>query len=523
MCVGLFCDEAHDQCTAPCTGEMDADGDGARAVACGGDDCDDGDPARAPGRTEVCDPQGLDEDCDSTTLGARDADADGYVDAACCNTRGDGTRTCGPDCDDGAAAAHPGTVEACNAVDDDCDGTIDEGLGGTTYYVDCDGDLFGTAASASVTACSPPALAPTGCGSASARWSDAAGDCDDHDARRQRACGACAAVDALLVLDNSGGITPVVDQLVLEYGALADALATGDTDRDHVPDTEPVESLRVGFVTGDMALGAPIPIGACDAPFDDGVLLTRSAAIANPSCTASYASRWSGYVPDDPRSDPLLFASELSCRTTQGTTGCGFELPLDAALRALTPSTSDLRFFSATAGRSETGLGDTSNRGFLRPGAILVVGLIQQEDDCTALDASFYTASTPDQNLRCGVWADRLAPTSRFVDGLAAVVPPEDLVLFEIVGAPVARTTSPGAVDLDALLADPAMTAGQTPCLAASGINSTAGRRMVTVARDLQARGAHAVVESICDPSYASGIDALVRTITALQHERCGS
>ncbi|MFO0683854.1 MAG: putative metal-binding motif-containing protein [Sandaracinus sp.] len=525
VCTGQFCDEANRQCTAPCSGEMDADGDGARAIACGGEDCDDHDPARAPGLAETCDAAGVDEDCDPTTLGTRDADGDGYVDAACCNVRGDGARDCGPDCDDAQAGTHPGVPEACNATDDDCDGATDEGLSATTYYADCDGDLFGTAASAPLAACAPPTGAPASCASATARWSDAAGDCDDHDPRRQRACGACAAVDLLLVVDNSGGITPVVEQLANEYAALADALATGDTDRDHVPDTEPIESLRVGFVTSDMALGAPVAFAACGVPFDDGALLTTAAARVDASCATNYPSRWTGFVPDDPRSDPVLFARELACRSDQGTTGCGFELPLEAALRAVTPSTSSLRFFDPTAGRTARGLADGANRSFLRPGAILVVGLVQQEDDCTAMDASFYTddASAPDPNVRCSVWSDRLVPTSRFVDGLAAVVPPGDLVLFEIVGAPTARTASPGSVDLDALLADPLMSAGRAPCVAASGVATTAARRMVTVARDLEAQGAHVVVESMCDASYASGIDALVRTITQLQHDRCGS
>ena len=45
-----------------------------------------------------------------------DADADGHLAAP------------GPDCDDGAAAVHPGAAEACNGADDDCDGETDEGV-----------------------------------------------------------------------------------------------------------------------------------------------------------------------------------------------------------------------------------------------------------------------------------------------------------------------------------------------------------------------------------------------------------
>jgi hypothetical protein len=45
-----------------CDVNGDADGDGHRAMNCGGDDCDDADANRFPGRTEVCDTTMHDED-----------------------------------------------------------------------------------------------------------------------------------------------------------------------------------------------------------------------------------------------------------------------------------------------------------------------------------------------------------------------------------------------------------------------------------------------------------------------------
>ena len=119
-------------------------------------DCDDREEDANPGEAEVCD--GIDNDCDGDTDDAdssvdtsagstyyEDDDGDGYGDAddardACAQPKGyvsDDT-----DCDDGDAAVSPGEVEACNDVDDDCDGDIDEGVT-TTFYLDYDGDGYG--------------------------------------------------------------------------------------------------------------------------------------------------------------------------------------------------------------------------------------------------------------------------------------------------------------------------------------------------------------------------------------------
>ena len=51
---------------------------------------------------------------------------------------GDGFSACGSDCDDGNASVNPTAPEACNSVDDDCDGVVDE----HTSCADDDGDGF---------------------------------------------------------------------------------------------------------------------------------------------------------------------------------------------------------------------------------------------------------------------------------------------------------------------------------------------------------------------------------------------
>jgi hypothetical protein len=169
---GVTCDEAHDTCATSCSTNHDADGDGTDSVACGGTDCDDADPHRAPTLTEICDTANLDEDCDPATFGVRDADADGFPDARCCN----GT-TCGDDCDDSHGAVHPGQVETCDALDNDCDTAIDESLSTMMFFPDCDLDLYGDMTATPVGACSTPSVAVP-CVSGGA-WVANGTDCDD--------------------------------------------------------------------------------------------------------------------------------------------------------------------------------------------------------------------------------------------------------------------------------------------------------------------------------------------------------
>jgi hypothetical protein len=170
-CAAASCHEASASCDCA---TPDGDGDGSRSVACGGTDCDDANPNRFPGHTEVCDVGAVDEDCDPTTFGFRDADGDGFADGACCNH--EGTDACGTDCSDTSPGVHPTAPEVCNGFDDDCDTATDEGVIVTTC-ADCDGDGHGVPAGTATTLCGRAPMM-TGC-SIPMGYATTCNDCDE--------------------------------------------------------------------------------------------------------------------------------------------------------------------------------------------------------------------------------------------------------------------------------------------------------------------------------------------------------
>lgn len=162
----------------------DQDGDGSLRIVCGGADCDDNDARRFPGAVEVCDADGVDEDCDPSTPGFRDLDGDGFNSSACFNRDFRGITSQGDDCNDTNPAVHIIAAELCNGQDDNCDGSIDEGVQ-VPMYVDNDGDGFGTGA--------PLFMCPFDSG-----YAPRAGDCDDDNAAIVPGAQICQGPDVLV-------------------------------------------------------------------------------------------------------------------------------------------------------------------------------------------------------------------------------------------------------------------------------------------------------------------------------------
>ncbi|MFT3909441.1 MAG: MopE-related protein [Ferruginibacter sp.] len=146
--------------TTPYYADADGDGFGDPNVSVTGciippgyvnndDDCDDNDNTVYPNAPELCD--GKDNNCDGNidegvqSVFFADADGDGF------GNIDDTTHSCfapvgyvldNTDCNDADNTIYPGAPELCDGKDNNCDGSVDEGIQ-TVFYADDDGDGYG--------------------------------------------------------------------------------------------------------------------------------------------------------------------------------------------------------------------------------------------------------------------------------------------------------------------------------------------------------------------------------------------
>ena len=344
-------------------------------------------------------------------------------------------------------------------------------------------------------------------------------------------------VDLLFMIDNSNSMSQEQTSLNRELSNLVGILATGvRADGTTFP---PVKDLRIGVITSDMGTFGVGDVG-CDNGFgDDGVLRTAGDT-SDAACSATYPS-FMTFKPEEDAGMEEAFAADVTCVARVGTRGCGFEQQLDAVLKAVSlPTATDIDGSTLTFQSGTTGHAGGANADFLRPDSLLAIIMVTDEDDCSASDPDLFNMASGRYsgalNLRCSQSGnqDAIRPTARYVNGLIQTRPDPDLLVFAaIVGVPVDLVPPPTvATDYAAILADPRMQEVPDPdgsppnailtpsCVSDNGV-AYPPRRIVSVARDLEAVGASAIVQSICQTSYAGALNAIINKIADVLGGAC--
>ncbi|MEM9189161.1 MAG: hypothetical protein AAGF12_08295 [Myxococcota bacterium] len=396
------------------------------------------------------------------------------------------------------------TAESCDGLDNDCDSAIDEGeaddLGCGAGR--CEGGRC-TCPSDQMcgSQCVDLATNPEHCGRCGRR-------CEDQLSCRTATC--CAPdggkMDLLFVVDNSDTMEEEQTLLAQQVPVMIETLVTGDTNRDGTPEFTGVTDLQVGIVSTDMGnLGNMVP-GCLVDTGDDGILSMRGGAN---DCMATYPKvvSYRGSVP--------ALSMEVACKAQLGNRGCGFEQPLEAALKALMPSTGRLRFF-----QDSTGHGDGENQGFLREDSILGVVFITDEDDCSARDPDLFDEDSDTYRtafgLRCYLEPTGLHPLGRFMNAILDLRSPEDLFVAVVGGVPRELVVdTPNfttilmddrmAIEVDASAPQGIRSACRTP--AGSAVPS---RRLIQTLADLENRDVPVALTSICDADYPGLLRPLI-------------
>jgi len=389
-------------------------------------------------------------------------------------------------------------------------------------------------------------------------------------------------VDVLFVVDNSGSMREEQEALRMQFPRLIAALTRGERADGSL--FAPARDLHLGVVSTDMGLPnvpdrSALGCGDESRPLgDNGMLQNRSnpggaSGLMCGTVLPNFLAFQLGQDPAQNDTNAAAIANDLACLSSLGTSGCGFEMQLESALRALWPSDNILPdgtpgafadnrpFLDGTPFGNGAPAG--SNTGFLRTndsGSVLAVVVLTDEDDCSSHTMSHFVPErflaqgdplkSVGLNLRCfneGVRVGgednrdngdaNLYSVARYADGLRAVAPNSDVIFALIAGVPVELAGREQEVDFsdpaqrnayyDALLNDPRMidivegslvNENLTPsCLRnvpGSDVPQRAfpPRRLVKVAKAI---GETSTVQSICTDDFSPAFDRIIDRIAS--------
>ncbi len=538
-----ICDDGNivggDDCWVDCGQDMTLCGNGQldQGEVCDDGNTTDGDDCAANCRQNLllCGDGVIDtgEACDDGT-----ANSDTTPDACRTDCReahcGDAVVDTGEVCDDGNTVGGDGCAADCAVVEvcgnsvleggEVCDGTDMGGLACTDYGY-TDGVLT------CAVSCTPTTAGCYECGNGTCEASEGPQNCPAD-------CPGTQAVDLLLVVDNSGTMAAEQAQLRAEIANLVGNLR-------HPVNGLP--DLHIGVTSTNMGTGA-FPIAMCEAGGDGGALLKPTACTnpvgapylmddaplgctinrdANGDCTSdtcTQANCAAGTLATEagtgcPRCRNYsgeTLSEALACISDLGTSGCGFEQPLEAMRAALN--------------------NHPSNTGFPRADSILVVLFLTDEDDCSASNPQLFDNSQtqltdplgPLNSWRCfefGVTCDvndrttagtrqycqprtdsgaMLFSTSDYVSFLLGLRDPGEVVIAAIAGPVVNHSVD---VAIDSGTGWPSL---EPSCSAGTGGAAVPGVRLRALAEQFNALTDMSwAYSSICEPSYQPALSSL--------------
>ncbi|HMI91747.1 MAG TPA: hypothetical protein VK509_10315, partial [Polyangiales bacterium] len=339
------------------------------------------------------------------------------------------------------------------------------------------------------------------------------------------ACTGARDLDLLIIVDTSASMREERMALAGQLQDLFRGLTVGDIDADGTAEFAGFRSVHAGLVTTDLGAGATGIQGLdfptfCDTPGDDAVLQNRGDN-SQLGCAASYTPPFVNATASMGAADVAARDIECMFRGIDVEGGCGFEHPLEAALKALSSEDQPWRFLWTTP------QGEQANRGFLRKDALLAVLVMTDEDDCSFLDLDAARTGSPrfpghPASLRCALAPEALMPLSRFFHGLRGLKQrPTDVVFGAIAGVPeeLVASNEPGVyaqaladqrmvLALDGSEDDPVTTL--VPACTQGEQSADPARRLLELADMFGKRG---IMQSICAASIRPALHAFARTI----------